>query len=54
MKSDCDRCGDNCGWFEFTDIKEIYRVGGVDWVCRKCGDKADSFVNYYGKTTTLR
>ena len=51
MKSTCDRCGDKCGWFNLTDIKPIYRVGGIVDVCRSCANKANSFVNYYGKKT---
>ena len=32
---------------EFHEIKDIYRVG-FKYVCTECGDKANSFVSYYG------
>lgn len=48
MNNSCDRCGKNCGWFNLTEMRDTYKVGGIVEVCNRCGDKANSFVNYYG------
>lgn len=45
----CHRCGIKCGWFDLTELREIYRCGGMIEICNKCGSKSDSFINYYGK-----
>ncbi len=49
----CGVCGFSCDWqdgryFSFGEIKEQYRVGFVD-ICGMCGDKANSFICYYGE-----
>ena len=36
------------GWL-FYDLRSNYSVHGFKTVCPKCGDKANSFVNYWGK-----
>ena len=49
IKNTCDRCGYKCGWFNLNDLRDIYRVGGIVNLCNRCGDRANSFVDYYGK-----
>jgi hypothetical protein len=49
MNNSCDRCGVSCGWVNLTDMRDIYKIGGIMEICTKCADKANSFVNYYGK-----
>lgn len=57
MKTHCDRCGKDCrnGKFNFVppwelvELKRIYKTRFVEFVCKGCGDVANSFVNYYGK-----
>ena len=31
------------------EIKEIYRVHGLKDICENCCDKANKFINYWGK-----
>jgi hypothetical protein len=35
-------------YYDFSEVLKNYRVGYVD-ICGRCGQKADSFINYYGK-----
>lgn len=49
----CSVCGLRCTYRDFrywgfAKISEIYQVGYED-ICERCGDKANRFVNYYGK-----
>lgn len=50
----CLKCGvthDNHHWqfFYMYDLRDFYSVLGLQVLCQKCGDKANSFVNYFGK-----
>lgn len=44
----CDRCGNDVEpWM--TNIKSVYQCFGVVFICSDCGNKADNFIDYYGK-----
>jgi len=53
----CDRCGKDCKHPQYdfvccgdlVDLKKSYQVYGVQKLCKHCGDKANKFVDYYGK-----
>ena len=60
QKTHCGRCGKDCRynpelWPEFVSVGELtelsapYSIYGVKSLCKECGDKANSFLNYYGK-----
>lgn len=40
-------CGNVYPWDK--PLKNIYNVHMLGSLCSKCGDKADSFIDYYGK-----
>lgn len=51
----CQICGISCTWqdkqyWDFQEIRSCYSVGYKD-ICNKCGQKANSYVNYYGIKT---
>lgn len=49
MNTQCDRCGLIVDYaFQLGEVKSLYSHCGVFKICRKCGDKANSFVNYWG------
>ncbi len=53
----CDRCGENNKATKFTflhdgeltELKKQYQTPFVKLLCNSCGEKANSFINYYGK-----
>jgi len=57
VKLICDRCGDNQAAKKFTflcdgeltKVKESYQTLFVKKLCNCCGEKANSFLNYYGR-----
>lgn len=51
-KRSCGVCGltvsnDNPQYYRFLEIRGVYQVGFSD-ICENCGNKASSFVDYYG------
>jgi len=57
IKGICDRCGDNKKPKSFTfnfdgelvELRKTYQTLFVKKLCGACGEKADSFINYYGR-----
>lgn len=43
----CDRCGDDKCFC--NDLRLQWRRSELVSICENCSDKADSFINYYGK-----
>lgn len=35
-------------WF-MREIKDVWRIHGMTDICECCGNKADKFIDYYGK-----
>ena len=35
--------------YDYFEIRDIYRTKFTKSVCKNCGDRANSFVNYWGK-----
>ena len=60
MKTNCDRCGHDCSYNgrdfvlvgELIELKDVWKSHAVDYLCKPCGDKANSFISYWGKKLT--
>lgn len=61
QKTHCDRCGKDCRHNEHSnfvlagelvEVKSVWQSVGVTHVCKLCGNKANSFIDYYGKKTS--
>ncbi len=59
-RTHCDRCGKDCRYNKYSDtvlhgdlieVKPMWRVHGVTFVCSSCGDAANKFIDYFGKKT---
>lgn len=60
MNTHCDRCGSDCRCNdrdfvltgELIELKDIWKSHAVDYLCKSCGDKANSFIGYWGRKST--
>lgn len=60
MKTHCDRCGVDCRPYpdrypafipvgDLVELTPFYTTIFTKHLCSKCGDEANSFINYYGR-----
>lgn len=54
IEKQCCVCGvvfnnNQGGFYLMEEIKDIYSIGNHKVICSKCGEKANAFVNYWGK-----